>query len=526
MSLTGWLLFFLIIQVIHFAGTWKLYQKAGRQGWQAAIPVYNAFILMRIINRPWWWTILLFVPVVNLIMFPVLWVETIRSFGFVSRKDTVLVILTLGLYIFYFNYTNQGQYKGNRSLQARSKLGETVSSILFAVVAATIVHTYVMQPFTIPTPSLEKSLLVGDFLFVSKFHYGARLPQTTVSFPMVHDTIPLVKTKSYLQKPQLPYYRLPGFESVERNDIVVFNWPTDTVRMFRDKSGKHYDKPIDKKSNYVKRCVGIAGDSLMIENGIVYVNDVPLQLPERADVQRAYLVKGKEGEAFNPRWLKERYKISSQIYWENESENLYRFMGISDESLKKFKNHPKVASIERYYRPKSFKNLKIFPNNGKVDWNIDQFGPVYIPEKGATIKLTADNFSIYKRVIEVYEGSEMGLQNKLSLKDDQVYLNDEAIDDYTFKQNYYWMMGDNRYNSEDSRFWGFVPHTHIVGKPVFIWLSIDGSKSGLFDKIRTSRVFTTVSGEGERVSYFPYFAIALVIFIGYRYYRKRKKSDG
>lgn len=524
MSLTGWLLFFLIIQVIHFAGTWKLYQKAGRQAWQAAIPVYNAFILMRIINRPWWWTILLFVPVVNLIMFPVLWVETIRSFGFVSRKDTIIVILTLGLYIYYFNYTNQGQYKGNRSLQARSKFGETISSILFAVVAATIVHTYIMQPFTIPTPSLEKSLLVGDFLFVSKFHYGARLPQTTVSFPMVHDTIPLVKTKSYLQKPQLPYYRLPGFESIERNDIVVFNWPTDTVRMFRDKSGKHYDKPIDKKSNYVKRCVGVAGDSLMIENGIVYVNDVPLQLPERADLQRAYLVKGK-GKKFNPQWLKERYNISSQIYWEDESQNLYRFMGISDESLKKFKNHPNVASIKRWYTPKTYKDPKMFPNNGKVDWNIDQFGPVYIPEKGATIQLTADNFSIYRRVIEVYEGSEMGLQNDISLKDGQVYLNNEAIDEYTFKQNYYWMMGDNRYNSEDSRFWGFVPHTHIVGKPVFIWLSIDGSQSGLFDKIRTSRVFTTVSGEGERVSYFPYFAIALVVFVGYRYYRKRKKSE-
>ena len=523
MSLTGWLLFFIIVQVIHFAGTWKLYQKAGRQGWEAAVPVYNSIVLMRIINRPWWWTLLLFIPVVNLIMLPVIWVETIRSFGFMSRKDTALVILTLGFYIYYINYTNQGQYKGNRSIQARSKLGETVSSLLFAVVAATIVHTYIMQPFTIPTPSLEKSLLVGDFLFVSKFHYGARIPRTAVSFPMVHDTIPLIKTKSYLNDPQIPHFRLPAFESIERNDIVVFNWPTDTVRMFRDKSGKHYDKPIDKKSNYVKRCVGIAGDSLRIQDGVVFVNDVPLQLPERADIQRAYLVKGK-GKGFRPRWLKERYGISSQILYEDKSQNLYRFMGISEESLKKFRNHPNVASISRYYRPRSYKNADIFPNNGKVNWNIDQFGPIYIPEKGKTISLTPENFSIYRRLIEVYEGSEMGISNELSLEGDQVYLNGEAIDTYTFKQDYYWMMGDNRYNSEDSRFWGFVPMTHIVGKPVFIWLSIDTAAQGLFNKVRSSRVFTTVSGEGERVSYFPYFAIAVVLFLGYRYYRKRKKT--
>ena len=524
MSLTGWLLFFIIVQVVHFGGTWKLYQKAGRKGWKAAVPVYNSIVLMHIINRPWWWTLLLFIPVVNLIMLPVIWVETIRSFGFMSRRDTALVILTLGFYIYYINYTNKGQYKGNRSIQARSKLGETISSLLFAVVAATIVHTYIMQPFTIPTPSLEKSLLVGDFLFVSKFHYGARIPRTAVSFPMVHDTIPLIKTKSYLNDPQIPHLRLPGFESIERNDIVVFNWPTDTVRMFRDRSGRHYDKPIDKKSNYVKRCVGIAGDSLRIKDGVVFVNDVPLQLPERADIQRAYLVKGK-GKGFRPRWLRERYGISSQIRYEDKSQNLYRFMGISEESLKKFRNHPNVASITRYYRPRSYKNNKIFPNNGKVDWNIDQFGPIYIPEKGKTIPLTPENFSVYQRLIEVYEGSEMGISNDLSLEGDQVLLNGEVIDTYTFKQDYYWMMGDNRYNSQDSRFWGFVPMTHIVGKPVFIWLSIDTAAEGLLSKIRSNRVFTTVSGEGQRVSYFPYFAIAVVLFLGYRYYRKRKKTE-
>ena len=222
MTFTTLLLFILIIQAIHFLGTWKLYTIAGRKAWEAAIPVYNAVVLMKIINRPWWWVILLFVPIVNLIMFPVVWVETLRSFGRNSTADTWLGILTLGLYIYYINYTQDVKYIEDRSSKPRTSTGEWVSSILFAVVAATIVHTYFMQPFTIPTSSLEKTLLVGDFLFVSKFHYGARTPLTAVSFPMVHDTIPIVRKKSYATKPQLPYFRLPGFQKIKHNDIVVF----------------------------------------------------------------------------------------------------------------------------------------------------------------------------------------------------------------------------------------------------------------------------------------------------------------
>src|SRR5690554_4308917 len=190
MSWTAWFVFFLIVQVVHFTGTWKLYKKAGREAWEAAVPVYNAVVLMKIINRPWWWTILLFIPIVNLIMFPVVWVETLRSFGRNSTTDTVLVLITFGLYIYYINYTQNLTYIEDRSLKPRTSLGEWVSSILFAVVAATIVHGYLIQPFTIPTSSLEKTLLVGDFLFVSKFHYGARAPMTAVSVPMTHDTIP------------------------------------------------------------------------------------------------------------------------------------------------------------------------------------------------------------------------------------------------------------------------------------------------------------------------------------------------
>lgn len=226
---TQWIIFILVIQVIHFLGTWKLYVKAGRKPWEAAIPIYNGIVLMKIINRPWWWVLLLFIPIINLLMFPVVWVETIRSFGKNSLVDTWLVILTLGLYIYYINYAEDVQYIEDRSLKPKTGLGEWVSSIVFAIVAATFVHTYFIQPYVIPTGSLERTLRVGDFLFVSKFHFGARVPMTTLAAPMVHDTLPVLKTRSYLadvnpetyktswiNKLQLPYMRLPGFEKVEK----------------------------------------------------------------------------------------------------------------------------------------------------------------------------------------------------------------------------------------------------------------------------------------------------------------------
>ncbi|MDG2279169.1 MAG: signal peptidase I, partial [Flavicella sp.] len=301
MTFTAWLVVILVIQGIHFLGTWKLYQKAGRKPWEAIVPIYNGIVLMQIINRPKWWVILLFIPVINLIMFPVVWVETSRSFGKNSTIDTVLSIFSLGFYAYYLNYAADVTYIEDRSLTPKTEVGEWTSSILFAIVAATLVHTYVMQPYTIPTSSLEKSLLVGDFLFVSKFHYGAKTPTSLIAAPMVHDTLPFVKKKSYvynddpndknsfLNKFQLPYFRLPGFQDIKRNEIVVFNWPADTVRQFFTQDRK-FAKPIDKKSNYVKRCVGIAGDSLEIRDGHIFINGERSILPERAKPQFYYTV--------------------------------------------------------------------------------------------------------------------------------------------------------------------------------------------------------------------------------------------
>jgi signal peptidase I len=239
---------------------------------------------MKIINRPKWWVFLLFIPTINLVMLGIIWVEILRSFGKNKMSDTFLVLLSFGLSIFSINYGKNPKYISDRSLKPKTGIGESVSSILFAIVAATIVHNYFIQPYIIPTGSLEKSLLIGDFLFVSKFHYGARAPMTAVSFPMVHDTIPGLKIRSYLKKPQLPYFRLPALQKIKRNDIVVFSWPADTVRQFFVKE-KRVDKPIDKKSNYVKRCVGIPGDTLEIIDGLIHTNGTKNTYSSRTKIQ-------------------------------------------------------------------------------------------------------------------------------------------------------------------------------------------------------------------------------------------------
>ncbi len=523
MTLTAWFVFFLIVQAIHFLGTWKLYVKAGRKAWEAAVPVYNAVVLMKIINRPWWWVILLFVPVINVIMLPVIWVETIRSFGKNSTTDTLLVIVTLGFYIYYVNYALPVSYIENRDLKPRTAAGEWISSVLFAVVAATLVHTYFMQPYTIPTGSLERTLLVGDFLFVSKFHYGARTPMTAVTFPMVHDTIPVVRKKSYLSDIQYPFFRIPGFQKVKRNDIVVFSWPVDTVNAFKPYGDKKYHyKPLDKKSNYVKRCVGIPGDSLAVIDGYVHINGKRTQLPDRADIQFTYSFKN-QGIQSSTSQLYERYRIKpGEVGFDQTLNRPYVFL--TEENANKFKNMPGVEDLKRRIQPKGVKDPAIFPNNGKVNWNVDNFGAIYIPEAGKTVAMNLESFALYRRIIEVYEGSEMGIDNTLSVNGTQVLLNGQPIDSYTFKQDYYWMMGDNRHNSEDSRAWGYVPANHIVGKPVFIWMSWDSFGKG-FNKIRWERLFTTVGGSGEPRSYLYYFLALLAGWFIFSNYRKRKKAN-
>jgi signal peptidase I len=513
MTLYQWFTFFLVVQIVHYLGTWKLYQKAGRKSWEAAVPVYNAIVLMKIINRPWWYAFLLFIPIVNLIMFPVVWVETLRSFGKNSQLDTILGVATLGLYIYYVNYTQDVTHINDRSLHPKNATADFVSSILFAIVVATTVHTYVMQPFVIPTSSLEKSLLVGDFLFVSKFHYGARTPTTAVGLPMVHDSIPIIKTKSYLSWPQLPSFRFPGIESIETNDIVVFNWPIDTVYKFRDRSGRRVDKPLDKKSNYVKRCLGIPGDSLQIKNGDVYVNGKLLLMHDRQKVQYSYDVET-DGSQFNPDYIYNDLQITDGV--RVNAQNSYTFFAVTDENAARLRNNPIVKSVTK--RIDTEGTTSVFPHT--KNWNTDNYGPIYIPQAGKTVALNQETLPFYKMIITDYE------KNDLLVNGDEIRINGKVVKEYTFKMDYYWMMGDNRHNSEDSRYWGYVPADHIVGKPVFIWMSLDQNIpwSKAIDKIRWNRMFTTVGGNGEPVSFFKYFVILLAGWFGFDFYRKRKKK--
>ncbi|MDB9794217.1 signal peptidase I [Flavobacteriaceae bacterium] len=564
MTIFEWLIFFLVVQVIHGLGTWKLYVKSGYNSIYAFIPVYNAVILMKIINRPTWWVILLFLPIINLLIFPVIWVETARSFGKNTTVDTVAVVASLGFFIYLINYSSKSEYISERNINPKTAFGEWLGSIIFAVILATFVHTYLIQPYIVPTGSLEKSILIGDFLFVSKFHYGARAPQTAVSFPMVHDTIVGTGIRSYLNKPQIPYFRLPGFQNIKRNEIVTFSWPADTVRKFfvREKGVK---KPIDKKSNYVKRCVALPSDTLEIINGLIHINGEKSIMPYRAKPIYTYSAYNSKGVSASS--LIKLGVSDIQRKFKIQEINQYKFEQIRPYLLNVIDNSPEnfivitkskgipydirlnsrismteikdtktdlfltnkeanlisksniLDSLKRTFNEIKSYNTSYFPNDIRFNWNEDNFGPIIIPKRNITVELSKNNLPIYKKIIREYEKNELTLDLNGTIR-----INNIETNSYTFKQDYYWMMGDNRYRSEDSRSWGFVPEDHIVGKPVFIWFSIDGINDGFKNwKIRWDRVFTTINLDGEPKSYRWYFLIGVLGVLIYSEIKKRRK---
>lgn len=506
-----------IAQIINGLFFWKGYEKAGYKAWQAFVPFYNNVLFLKIIERPWWWVFLMYLPVIGNIMLIVMTYEWLHVFGYRKKRYTLLSVLTLGLFAAYVTYLPTTKYIGKDNEVIKKNVSSWVSATLFAVVAASAIHTYFIQPYMIPTSSLEKTLLVGDFLFVSKFHYGVRVPMTPIALPMVHDSVPIVGTKSYLKVPQLPYLRLPALQKIERNDITVFNWPTDTVRFFRDNSDIHVDKPIDKKSNYVKRTVAVAGDTFEIKDGDVYINGKKEIYPVRAKLQTSYVVQTKPNVGnFQPRLMYRRYGVTD--YFDEVQPNIYIFSSLTEEVANALRNDSGVVSVTKRIEEAGKYNPLVFPHSENYKWNEDQYGPITIPAKGQTVSLSAENLPLYKRIIEVYEN------NSLEIKGNDIFINGQKTNTYTFKQNYYWMMGDNRHNSEDSRYWGFVPEDHVLGKPVLVWMSVDKNASG-FNKIRWNRLFTTVNGEGEPVSY-RYYALVIIIVTwgGYEWYARRRKK--
>ncbi len=360
--------------------------------------------------------------------------------------------------------------KNNPAKKKKSATREWVDAIVFAVIAATLIRTFFIEAYVIPTPSMERSLLVGDFLFVSKVNYGARTPMTPIAFPFAHHTMPLIGTKAYFDGWELPYYRLPGLSDVKKGDVVVFNYPYDTIN----------NRPVDKRENYIKRCQGAPGDTLSVVEGQVFVNRKAMPNPPGEQMEYKITTAG---------------DINPQVY-NDLNITLYeghQLPAMTEDAAKTLKSYTTVKSIEPDLAPKGTTPGSVFPSYFPMHvlsksmipdykWTPDNFGPIIVPKKGWTVKLDSMTFPLYERAIEIYEHNTVQLSGK------DILINGKKTDSYTFKMNYYWMMGDNRHDSEDSRFWGFVPEDHIVGKALFIWMSWDDNAS-FFSKIRWSRLF-------------------------------------
>jgi len=412
----------------------------------------------------------------------------------------------LGLAVIFDIYITQKVHwafwkKKNPPNGKQTKLVEWVDAIIFAVIAATFIRMFFIEAYTIPTSSMEKSMLVGDYLFVSKTAYGPKTPNTPLSVPFVHNTLPVIGGKSYSEAIERPYKRLAGFGDVKNNDIVVFHFPEgDTValgfpsqsyyqlirtygrtRVWSDKRnfGEIISRPVDKRENYIKRCIAIPGDELKIVEGQVFVNGEP---QKHFDGMQYNYVVSTNGTAINPKALDKLHisEADRNVY----SSERYLFP-LTDAAAEQLRNFANVVSVTKILEDPGKWDPSIFPSDERYPWNVDNFGPLTVPAKGSTVQLTVDNLPIYKRIIAIYEDNELEVDGEV------IKINGEVATSYTFKLDYYWMMGDNRHNSADSRYWGFVPEDHVVGKAKFIWLSLDKDKN-FPANIRLRRMFSGV----------------------------------
>lgn len=573
-----YLLIFAIQTILVFIGLWKIFTKAGYKGWYSIVPFYNIWIALKIIDKKYWWFIYMLIPFINIYVTILIFIEFARCFSHRSLGYQILIALFPWVMLPLMGF-NKDEYVDPKTAP-KYKIGaarDWAECIIFAIIAATIIRSMFFESYRIPSSSMEKSLLVGDFLFVSKIAYGPRVPMTVLSLPLMHHTVPLLNTKSYVEWIELPYHRLPGLGKIKRNDCVVFNFPDgDTLstayqsnvsyyslikeygrtNVWTDKShfGDIITRPVDKRENFIKRCIGLPGETLKVENGVVYINGKRMESPK--DYQLTYYVQIKDGYFFNEKELinvgvsKEDMQMMELYYYitltksqiqtlktnpyiyniqpTNENKGDYSLIiddntplfcqilfrpelgdikafllsaGISQEQVNGLRNYPTlplskeiiksikqvdyVEKIEPVLAMKGYKNRDLFPFSETFNWNIDNYGSVTIPKKGMQIALNDENEMFYGRCIRVFEG------NTLEKRGNDWFLNNKKATSYTFKMDYYWMMGDNRHNSADSRYWGFVPEDHIVGKASFVWFSWNKDQKGL-KKVRLNKLFRTV----------------------------------
>lgn len=498
-----------------------IFKKTGIDPVKAWIPGINFAEWCKLIGRKsshaWW---LLF-PIVNFFIYAAMCIDLVKSFGKMSFWDSVLSVVYTPLSFWLIGqnaslkylepaYLKEKEFLNELHLAQKSKdwsriqklkstnkysrsvLREWVESIIFAVFAAAFIRMFLIEAYVIPTPSMEGSLNVGDFLFVSKAHYGIRTPMTIAMIPLLHNRIPKFDVESYFKKPSLPYFRLPAITKVKRNDPFVFNWPVgDSVYVTPNRSWTHYQsltqleaaqeckglplivRPLDKKDHYIKRCVAIPGDTLQVKDRQLYINGQPAQNPEH--MKYGYQVMAKAG-SLNWKKLdswgisKDQYSIRGLFFLDAKQYEKMKALG-PDITIIPF---PQTDSNPFPHDPVNFPN-----------WNFDNYGPIWIPKQGVTVSIGMNNIALYARIISVYE------HNAMEIKDGSIWINGKPETTYTFKQDYYWAMGDNRHNSEDSRAWGFVPFDHVVGKPLFIWFSL--KNGNLSEGINWNRIFTSTN---------------------------------
>ena len=541
LSITAVYILLLIAFLGLHVGLWGIFKKAGVNPFLSLIPMGDYwFWLRKVLSRSWWWMLLIIFPFIGIFMFFMMVWKTIRLFGKTSYIPLILGTAFFFIYLPYLGFSKKEKFTHYEDLPVfhKSKAREWGDALIFAVAAAYIIRMFLVEFYAIPTSSMESTLMVGDYLAVGKMDYGARVPMTPIAVPFVHHTLPLTQsTKSYTECIKLPYMKFPAIRPLRRNDVVVFNYPDgdtvaierqsesyyaivrefeamlnpetprktmenlyyryspDRVMYYQSKYGGAYypgkgreavkkeykvvARPVDKRENYVKRCVAMPGDVLQVINSELFINGKPAFKPEK--MQYSYFVTDPAGIGLSSKKRKalnineedvQKIDQSTTVYWLNEDQkNQIEKMGLTVE---------KIVDKEDTY------DMSIFPHDSRYHWNKDNFGPIVIPQKGQTVEINDSTIVLYDKIIKNYE------LNDLQVKDGKVYINGQIADSYTFQMDYYFMMGDNRHNSADSRFWGFVPENHIVGRTLFVWLSLDKFKTIGEGKIRWNKMFKKI----------------------------------